>query len=99
MPHKTTFQYTRPNTSVEWYTQSPAYSTLFKTELVDTGKISFSAPVISEDGLRRTHQATWASDADRLEWLSRETTQAEIRNRLAYCAANGITLNVFYDDV
>ncbi len=99
MSHRTTFVYTRPNTSVAWYVQSPAYINLFDTELINTGKVIFVPPVYSEDGLTKTHQATWVDDADRVAWIARDTTQTEISNRIAYCAANGITLDIIYDDV
>lgn len=99
MSHRTTFVYTRPSTLVEWYVQPESYTNLFKTELIDTGKVVFTTPVFSPDGLTKTHQATWLDDADRIAWIARETTQTEISNRIAYCAANGITLDIVYDDI
>jgi PHP family Zn ribbon phosphoesterase len=99
MSHRTTFVYTRPNTSVAWYAQPASYAELFKTELLDTGKIILSAVTYSADNLTKTHQATWLNDADRIAWVSRETTQAEINNRIIYNAENNITLDIVYDDV
>ena len=99
MSHRTTFVYTRPNTTVQWYVQSPSYVSLFKTELEDTGKINLSTPVYSEDGLTKTHSAVWPNDADRVAWIARETTQTEIGERTAYCAANAIVLDISYDDI
>lgn len=65
---KCTRIFTRPSTDIGWHTDQPFWTNGFanhmQTNYLDTGKCIMASNTISPDGLVRTYEAFWNSQAD-----------------------------------
>jgi hypothetical protein len=89
----TTATFTRPSTSVAFYSTSEAFNNSFNAEFISTGKLLEKTSTGSEDGLTYTLVSKYKSKADFDEFLANADGIAMKEARLLYCVANNITID------
>lgn len=89
----TTVTFTRPSTSVAFYTATNEFNASFNNEFISSGKVLERSSTVSANGLTLTSVNKYKSKADFDEFLASADGIAMKEARLLYCVANNITID------
>jgi hypothetical protein len=81
----------RPNTEVEFYQPSAAYSAWFKNIYIDPGIVNFTQD-LSENGLELEYKYEWLTYEAFLRFLNSATLKQALVARDKYNSDNGIVV-------
>lgn len=83
--------FTRPDTSILFYKNTPEFNAHAKATYKDTGKLHTSSKTLSEDKLTQVISMLWESEEAWQEWLDDPVCQAHFNRRNAYYEQYGVT--------